>query len=59
MNLIDKNELYNLKDDPQERINVYDRFPEIVKKMEKLADEARNELGDNLLGIKGNENRGE
>ena len=59
MNLIDKNELYNLKDDPRERINVYDKFPEIAKKMEKLGDEARNELGDNLLGIKGEENRGE
>ena len=36
---IDKNELYNLKDDPEEKINVYDRFPEIAKKMEKLGDE--------------------
>ena len=59
MNLIDKNELYNLNDDPQERFNVYDKFPEIAKKMEKLADDARDELGDNLLGIKGKENRGE
>ena len=59
MNLIEKNELYNLKDDPQERVNVYDKFPEIAKKMEKLADDARDELGDNLLGIKGQKNRGE
>ena len=58
MNLIDKNELYNLKDDPRERINVYDKFPKIAKKMEKLGDEARNELGDNLLGIEGEGNRG-
>jgi len=29
------------------------------KKMEKLADDARDELGDNLLGIKGQKNRGE
>ena len=36
MNLIDKNELYNLKDDPQERIDVYDKFPEIVKKWKNL-----------------------
>ena len=57
MNLIDKNELYNLKDDPRERINVYDKFPKIAKKMEKLGDEARNELGDNLLGIEGEGNR--
>ena len=59
MNVIENNELYNLKDDPEEKINVYDKFPEIAKKMEKLADEARIKLGDNLLGISGEENRGE
>ena len=59
MNVIENNELYNLKDDPEEKINVYDKFPEIAKKMEKLADEARIKLGDNLLGIRGKENRGE
>ena len=58
MNLIESNELYNLKNDPGERINVYDRFPEIAKKMEKLGEEARIKLGDNLLGVKGIENRG-
>ncbi len=57
MNLVDKNELYNLKDDPQERINVYDKFPEIAKKMEELAEKARVELGDNLKGRKGKGNR--
>ena len=36
MNLIENNELYNLSSDPEEKINVYDRFPEIAKKMEKL-----------------------
>jgi len=57
MNLIEKNELYNLKDDPQERVNVYDKFPEIAKKMEELAEKARVELGDNLKGRKGKGNR--
>ena len=57
MNLIDKNELYNLKDDPQERIDVYDKFPEIAEKMEELAEKARVELGDNLKGRKGKGNR--
>ena len=57
MNKIDKNELYNLKDDPQERIDVYDKFPEIAKKMEELAEKARVELGDNLKGRKGKGNR--
>ena len=59
MNLIENNELYNLSSDPEEKIDVYDRFPEIAKKMEKLGEEARTELGDNLLGVKGIENRGE
>ena len=57
MNIIDKNELYNLKDDPQERIDVYDKFPEIAEKMEELAEKARIELGDNLKGRKGKGNR--
>ena len=57
MNLIVKNELYNLKNDPEEKINVYDRYPHIAKKIEELGDEARNILGDNLKGIKGKENR--
>ena len=57
MNLIEKNELYNLKDDPQERIDVYDKFPEIAEKMEELAEKARIELGDNLKGREGKGSR--
>ena len=57
MNIIDKNELYNLKDDPQERIDVYDKFPEIAEKMEELAEKARIELGDNLEAREGKGNR--
>ena len=57
MNLIEKNELYNLKDDPEERNNVYDNFPEIALEMEKLGRKAREELGDNLTGEVGKENR--
>ncbi len=57
MNNVDKNELYNLEDDPQERIDVYDKFPEIAKKMEELAEKARVELGDNLKGRIGKGNR--
>lgn len=29
-------ELYNLRDDPQEKINVVEKFPEVVKRFEKL-----------------------
>ena len=57
MNSVDKNELYNLKDDPQERIDVYDKFPEIAEKMEELAEKARIELGDKLKGRKGKGSR--
>ena len=53
MNVIEQNELYNLKDDPRELNNVYNEFPEIAKKMEELGERARNELGDNLSGKKG------
>ena len=53
MNIIEQNELYNLKDDPRELYNVYNEFPEIAKKMEELGEKARIELGDNLTGIKG------
>ena len=53
MNVIEQNELYNLKDDPGELYNIYNEFPEIAKKMEELGEKARIELGDNLTGIKG------
>ena len=53
MNIIEQNELYNLKNDPRELYNVYNEFPEIAKKMEELGEKARIELGDNLTGIKG------
>ena len=52
MNVIEQNELYNLKNDPRELYNVYNEFPEIAKKMEELGEMARNELGDNLSGKK-------
>ena len=57
MNLIEQNELYNLKDDPRELNNVFNEFPEIAKKMEELGEKARSELGDNLTGKKGIEIR--
>ena len=57
MNIIEQNELYNLKNDPTEFFNVYNEFPEIAKKMEELGEKARIELGDNLTRIKGVENR--
>jgi arylsulfatase len=46
-------ELYNLKDDPGERTNQAEKHPEIVKRLQSLAEEARADLGDSLTGVKG------
>ena len=54
---LEQKELYNLAKDPGETKNIYEEFPEIVKKIEKLADIKRNEIGDDLTKIKGAENR--
>ena len=57
MNLLENNELYNLVEDPKEKNNVYDEFPEVASKLEELGRKARIELGDNITGIKGKGNR--
>ena len=56
VNLKEK-ELYNLNEDPSETKNVHDKFPEIVKKIELLADLKRREIGDDLTNVIGEENR--
>jgi len=48
-----KLELYNLKDDISEKTNVADRYPEIVEKLSKIADDARQELGDDIMDMEG------
>jgi len=48
----DEPQLYNLEKDITESYNVAEAFPEIVKKMNLLADSIREELGD--YHIKGN-----
>ncbi|MBK6285011.1 MAG: sulfatase [Draconibacterium sp.] len=40
--------LYDLRRDPGERYNLIDFHPEIVEKLEKIAAEAREDLGDDL-----------
>jgi arylsulfatase A-like enzyme len=42
-------ELYNLRQDPAERHNVIDQHPEVVARLTALAEEAREELGDQRL----------
>lgn len=50
-------ELYDLRRDPGERYNVAAKYPEMVAKLSKIADEMRVELGDDLTGGKGNSRR--
>ena len=52
-----ENELYNLKTDPSETKNILNEFPEIVKKINALADNKRKEIGDDLTNVVGLENR--
>lgn len=49
--------LYNLRRDPGERYNVIDFHPEVVRKLEILANEARIDLGDDLQTIEGKNSR--
>jgi arylsulfatase A len=50
-------ELYDLATDIAESKNVADQHPEIVAKMQALANKKRAELGDRLRKIKGSKNR--
>ncbi|MDR0393756.1 MAG: sulfatase [Tannerella sp.] len=50
---IDKPELYDLRRDPGERYNVIAQYPEVVMKLSKIADEMREDLGDDLTRRKG------
>lgn len=45
--------LYDLRRDPGERYNVKESYPEIVAELEKIAAEAREDLGDDLTGNPG------
>ena len=45
--------LYDLTADPGEKENVADKHPEVVKRLQSLADASRAELGDSLTAVKG------
>ncbi|HOI50545.1 MAG TPA: sulfatase-like hydrolase/transferase, partial [Prolixibacteraceae bacterium] len=49
--------LYDLRRDPGERYNVQAFYPEIVAELEKIAREAREDLGDDLTGHPGKNRR--
>jgi arylsulfatase len=46
-------QLYDLRRDPGERYNLVNEYPDIVKKLLKIADEARNDLGDDITNSPG------
>ncbi len=49
--------LYDLRRDPGERYNVMESYPEIVKELEKIGAEAREDLGDDLTKNQGRNRR--
>jgi len=49
--------LYNLRRDPGERYDVKDQNPEVVERLQKLVEEAREDLGDDLTGKPGKNRR--
>ncbi|MEX0778604.1 MAG: sulfatase [Balneolales bacterium] len=49
--------LYNLRRDPGERYDVKDQNPELITEIMKLVEQARKDLGDNLVGEPGNNRR--
>ncbi len=50
---ITSEQLYDLRRDPGEWYDVFDYYPEKVKELEALADEARKDLGDDITGNPG------
>ncbi len=54
---IDKLELYDVKSDPGETKDLSAEKPDIVKKLQALADKAREDLGDSRKDIEGKNRR--
>ncbi len=52
-----KEGLYDLRRDPGEQYDVKDYYPEVVAVLKKLADDARIDLGDDILNVKGQNRR--
>ncbi|MBP3518241.1 MAG: sulfatase [Parabacteroides sp.] len=49
---IRKAELYDLRRDPGERYDVISQYPEVTQRLMKIADDMRDDLGDNLTRCK-------
>ena len=50
-------ELYDLRRDPGERVNVISQHPEVVKKLKAMADKCREDIGDDLTNMPGKNRR--
>ncbi len=50
-------ELYNLKEDVGESLNLAAAYPDMVKELLILADSVRLALGDRITGVRGKDNR--
>ncbi|MDR2808969.1 MAG: sulfatase [Tannerellaceae bacterium] len=50
-------ELYDLRRDPGERYNVMSQYPEAAARLMEIADQTREELGDDLVRRKGHARR--
>ena len=55
--MLEKPELFDLRRDPGERYNLYDEYPEVVERLEKIAETYRDDLGDDLTYREGKHRR--
>jgi arylsulfatase len=50
-------ELYDLRRDPGERYNIIDIYPDVAEELKKIAEEMRNDLGDENYNMPGENSR--